>query len=58
MSDVSGNVDHEGLVGRELEDHRVGFRRAAIVRRYHADHPDSILLHPFKAAVVRGEWLP
>jgi len=34
---ASGNVDHEGLSGRERDDHCFGFRRAAIFRRYQAD---------------------
>ena len=34
---ASGNVDNEGLIGRAREDHRFGFRRANIFRRYQAD---------------------
>ena len=34
---ASGNVGNEGLIGREREDHRFGFRRTAIFRRYQAD---------------------
>jgi hypothetical protein len=34
---ASGNVDNEGLIGREREDHRFGFRRANIFRRYQAE---------------------
>jgi len=34
---ASGNVDDEGLIGREREDHRFGSRRATILRRYQAE---------------------
>jgi hypothetical protein len=34
---ASGNVYNKGLIGRESEDHRVGFLRAAIFRRYQAN---------------------
>ena len=44
---ASGNVDSEGLIGREREDHRVGFRGAAILRRYQAEL--GILLAAFGA---------
>jgi hypothetical protein len=30
---ASGNVDSEGLIRREREAHRLGFRRATIFRR-------------------------
>jgi len=33
---ASGNVDNGGLIGLEREDHRFGFRRAAIFRRHQA----------------------
>ena len=34
---VSGDVANEGLIGREQEDHRFGFGRAAILGRYQAE---------------------
>jgi hypothetical protein len=34
---ASGNVDNEGLIGRERDDPRFGFRRVAIFRRHRAD---------------------
>jgi len=34
---AAGNVDNEGLIEREREDHRFGFRRAAIFQRHQAE---------------------
>jgi len=33
----NGNIDNEDLIGRAREDHRFGFRRANIFRRYQAE---------------------
>jgi hypothetical protein len=35
--EASGNVGNEGLIGREREDHRFGFRRATIFRHHQAE---------------------
>ena len=34
---ASGNVNNEGLIRREREERRFGFRRAGIFRRHQAD---------------------
>jgi len=48
--EASGNVDDEGLIGREREDHRFGFRRAAIFRRHQAE------LELLLAALGAQQW--
>ena len=36
-SQASGNIDNEGLIGRERQDHAFDYRRASIFRRRQAD---------------------